>query len=950
MKNLNKLIFTCLVLLLLPQVAQSREVISLKGEWKLYLDAENKFMNQMLTIPFSEVIQLPGTLDEAQKGSKAAPSNDTRHLLRKYSYYGKAWYQREVEIPKSWRGCEIEFSIERTRPTHVFVDGQAVGECKLISAPQVYNLTKRFLPGKHTITVVVDNGTDCGLPKEVGSSHLWSDETQTIWNGMLGKIELTAKPKVFVAHIRTEPNLDSKSVKIDVTINNDLGKNTQKELMVSIGTLQKKQVAKLTAGINKIHISLPLGENPDAWSEYHPSLYDLKVQLLEKGKAMDETSTTFGYRKFATQGRSFVINGTKTFLRGKHDACVFPQTGYAPMNETDWTHYFEILKNYGFNHVRFHSWCPPEAAFAVADKMGFYLQVELPFWGMVDKNLETPVNQFLLAEGHAILDTYGNHPSLVMVSSGNELGGEISALQGLSAALRDYDSRPLYTLGTSYHLGWEGWHNGDDYLATCRVGGENDDKFEPQVRSSFSFTDAVDGGILNASYPNSVMDFSKGTDKAPVPVISHETGQFQQYPDENDLKNYTGILQPQNFEIFVKQVKAKVGAGNYKKYFDAAAALSLICYKADMEMMRRTKDLGGFQMLDLVDYPGQGTAVVGILNADMTSKGIISAEEFHSRNNDVLPLWLSDNFTFYAGTELKSQVKVSNNSDKDLKNMPLEWQLVGSGNTILAKGNLMLNASAGSLGDAVPLDIVLPELKQAVSCKLLLHGKDVDCRNSYDVWIYPQITEQTALTKKTELVTSFSEKMVTDLLSGKNILFMPDLNAYPEQTIGGLFTSDYWNYSMFKTISENAHKPVSPGSMGLLVDTNHPIFYNFPTENHSNWQWWSIVKNSNPVILDSLRGKIHPVVETIDNVERLYFLGTMFECRVGKGKLFVCMSDLKNHLEYKENKQLYNALISYLNSSDFSPKDELTVQELTRLFTVKASDKDIQGVKNVSYE
>ena len=939
------LIFLCLSMLF-PLFSGNKYAQTLHGQWKLFLDSTNLLNLQYKPDVFNDYINLPTTLDEAQKGRKSSPSNATNHMLRKYAYYGKAWYEREVIIPKEWKGKFVELLIERTRPSHIFVDGKLCGSSLRISVPQCFDLSHVLTPGKHRITVLVDNGPDCGLPREIASSHMWSDDTQTNWNGLLGKIELLSKPLIHIQSVKTIPVVTKNQAIVNIDV---LNAGTSKQLIVVQLSTNKSSLLKkveLLPGHNQLQFELTL--DASCWDEYNPVLQQIGVNLLQKNKRIDSEIVHIGLRNFAVQARAFSVNSKPVFLRGRHDACVFPLTGYAPMTVKEWNVYFDVVKRYGFNHVRFHSWCPPEAAFIAADSAGVYLQPELPYWGLIENSPESKSTQFLIAEGKAILDAYANHPSFVMFSSGNELWGEIQGMQYITKTLREHDNRPLFALGTNYHLGWQGPQQGEDYLVSCRVGGHNDTQFEPHVRSSFSFADAVDGGILNATYPNTKMDFANGVNSTSKPVISHETGQFQMYPDANDLKNYTGILRPQNYEIFIDRIKSKFGEANYQSQFEATAALSLICYKADLEMMRRTEGLAGFQMLDLQDFPGQGTAVVGILNATMNPKGIISEEEFHSWNNDVLPLWLSNSFSYYGGDLIKSTIKISNNSHQSFQDIPLNWKLTKEDHTVLAAGEITLSIAESALSNAIPLNIQLPMVNKAIACKLEL--KFGQYTNKYPVWIYPNSNTKLQLNANVRIFTQCNNDLITFLEAGGKAILMPNMGTYPLQTVGGLFTSDYWNYSMFKSISENAKKPVSPGTMGLLINKKHPVFEHFPTTNHSDWQWWPIVKNSNPLILDGFENKIHPIVQTIDNVERVHFLSTLFECKVAQGKLFVCMADLKNTVNYKENKQLHNAIIQYVNSTQFEPVESLSAGELKQLFSEKSINKSIQGVKNVSYE
>jgi hypothetical protein len=154
---------------------------------------------------------------------------------------------------------------------------------------------------------------------------------------------------------------------------------------------------------------------------------------------------------------------------------------------------------------------------------------------------------------------------------------------------------------------------------------------------------------------------------------------------------------------------------------------------------------------------------------------------------------------------------------------------------------------------------------------------------------------------------------------------------------------------MFKNISESNNKPVSPGTMSILTDPGLPLFNDFPTEFHSNWQWWPIVKNSRPFILDNAPKDYLPLVQVVDNIERNHKLGLIFEFTIGKGKLLVCMSDLKAIQNKPEARQLYSSILRYMSSDKFNPSKTMSPGELVTLFTKKIPEPGIEGVKNLSY-
>lgn len=105
---------------------------------------------------------------------------------------------------------------------------------------------------------------------------------------------------------------------------------------------------------------LPMGKDVQLWDEFHPTLYKLTATLTQANQS-DTREVEFGMRTFTIQGRWFYVNGRKTMLRGTVENCDFPLTGYPPMDVESWERVFRICRNYGLNHMRFHSYCPPES-------------------------------------------------------------------------------------------------------------------------------------------------------------------------------------------------------------------------------------------------------------------------------------------------------------------------------------------------------------------------------------------------------------------------------------------------------------------------------------------------------------------------------------------------------------------------------------------------------------
>ena len=876
MKKLTMLLLMTVLCLSVQAEDQSKR-IDLSGTWQFALDRQGTIkVGDALT----ETIQLPGTTDTNKKGDFTAKSEETTHLTRPWSYKGKAWYQREVEIPVSWKGKPVYLFLERTKPSVVYLDGQLVGTSNDISTPQVFNLPKGLKPGKHQLTIMVDNAS--GVPEQLyASSHAYTEDTQTNWNGIIGRIEL-------------------------FTVNG----------LQFTGDFPAKSGLANISSVNPI------------------------------------------FKDFHIEGQHFYANGHRIFLRGKHDACVWPLTGHVAMDVESWKDYLGTCDAYGLNHVRFHSWCPPEAAFVAADELGIILQPELPFWGDFNDK-DTLLMNFLHKEGENILRTYGHHPSFRMFALGNELWGSIDKMAEFIEDFRKIAPDKVYTFGSNYYLGYQGVKKGMDYFTTCRVGGEGWGNYNTHTRGSFSFADAADGGMINHFYPNTMMNFEEGCKLAfpegsawtkAVPVISHETAQFQTYPDYDEIKKYTGTLYPYNMEVFRSRLE-KAGMLDQAKDFHQASGLwSLQLYKQDIEMDLRTKNMAGFQLLDLQDYPGQGSAYIGILDAFMDPKGLCTEREWRQWCAPVVPLLVADKFCFTIEDGIHAWIQVANYSGQSLNGKTLRWELVeANDNTAVSSGEMKLPATEG-LFTAGELNISLNKLDKPTQLQLCLSIDEteyfgVPYHNTYDLWAYPAWSDLSKLESKVTVTNELDALAISQLEKGKSVLLMPEAS---DLCVGGLFQTDYWNYRMFKTIAENNKKSVSPGTLGILTDPKHPIFKGFPTQMHTNWQWFPIIKASHPFMLDNTGKDYRPIVQVIDNIERNHKLGLIFEFAVGNGKLLVCMADLESATSYPEGRAFYRSVLEYMVSEDFAPKTRITLEDFQKLMTTPVVEGKISELNNIS--
>lgn len=932
-----------------------RDRIDLAGTWNFALDRDTTMtVATMLQRLGNETATLPGTTDTNRKGTPLARFDETTHLSRRFAYTGRAWYSREVSVPKEWRAHTIMLHLERTKHTTVFVDDRLAGTCNDISTPQDYDLTQLLTPGRHTITIIVDNGG--GIPPQtITSSHACSEDTQTNWNGIIGNLYIEARPLTGIADVCFEGGNANPACSFRVEGKGKLKGGvtvTVADTRTGFTVFTAKTRGNYIAREAPYSIALgALAGKLDEWSDYSPSLYRLTVAADNGSSA----TTTFGIADFKASAGRFTINGRTTFLRGKHDAAVFPLTGHAPADRKSWDEYFATMRQYGINHVRFHSWCPPEACFEAADSAGIYLQPELPFWG--DFNAaDTCLMQFLHKEGLNIVRRYGKHPSFVMMALGNELWGSEQEMKRFADDFRAADSTIAYTLGTNCFLGYKGELPGMDFIATCRLGGEAWGDYSTHTRSSFSFADADEGGLINHEYPNTTTTFDNATRNARLPVVSHETGQYQCFPNFREMPQYKGVLRPCNMETFARRL-AHAGMGDQADdFFRASGLWAVELYKADIEMCLRSRGIAGFQLLDLQDYPGQGSAYVGILDAFLQSKHLVTPERWRGWCSSTVPMLELPRYCFTDGERITAKAVVASYAAPGQSPATLHWRLADSrGNTRAEGRNAIAALPDGGIADAGNLDIAATLGSSGRSERLTL-SVDVEGtaqKNSYPIWIYPRHdfdSELAELSKGITVADTLTADLAAKLEKGAKVLLMPREGMYARQTVGGLFATDYWNFRMFSTICKNNGKSPSPGTLGLLTNPHHPLFNSFATEEHTNWQWFDIVKHSRPFILDASSASYRPIVQVIDNVERNHKLGIVFEWTVGKGKLLVCMADLRQASAHAEGREFWLSMLRYMQSGGFNPENTATPAQLMQLLTSVPDESNTQELRNISYD
>lgn len=902
---------------------QTTNEIDLSGEWEVALDSLDRGIEEgWYKTTFADQINLPGTLCDSEYGNACTlqPSMDKEIFLNlkpKYSYVGVAWYRKDFVIPEDWSEKEIHLTLERIIwNSQLWVNGKKVdGYCESLSTPHYYNLTDYLIPGENTIAIRIDNSKQHDISVR-DLAHAYTNDTQTMWNGILGKIALNVKSENYIDELRLTPDVDNKKVSVSAKLN---GKVSGK-LILDINDPLGKSLPIKEIDIDGEEVTFDYEiENPLLWDEFNPNLYEATLSL-ETEAGVDTKKETFGMRKITNKNALLQINDRRLFLRGTLECCIFPLKGYPPTDKFGWQKVFSAARDYGLNHIRFHSWCPPKAAFEVADEMGFYLQVELPLWVLTVGEDKGTVD-FLYEESARIMKEYGNHPSFCFWSLGNELEGDFEVLDKLLVTLKEQDKRHLYmTTCFTFESGHGDWPEpNDDFWVTQWTK-------KGWVRGQ---------GVFDDEAVSFNKDFLASIEGLTTPLITHEIGQYSVFPNLDEIDKYTGNLMPLNFKAVKNDLESKGKLHLAPDYLKASGELAVILYKEEIERALKTPGFSGFQLLDLHDFPGQGTALVGIIDAFWESKGLITPEEFRQFCSPVVPLARFEKATYLNNEVFEAQFEVANFSDKELEDIKVVWSLSNSSGTVIANNALdKQNIAIGSGNKLGNISVPLHGITNAERLTLSVRLENTDYENSWNIWVYPEVLEN--VDNDILYTRSFSEAEKA-LQQGRKVLLNPrveDING-----LEGKFVQVFWS---------PVHFPNQPGTMGILCNPDHPALTSFPTEMHSNWQWWDICKKAKTMELDSLGSTINPIVRMVDNFYKNRNLGLIFEVNTENGKLLICSSDLEKDLTSRPvAKQLRYSLLKYMASDKFDPKETLSFDKIK--YTLY-NEKKIEVKKKSIYE
>ena len=931
---MKKYLLTLAAMACMAATAQDR--IDLSGEWK-FAQGDKPEYNDKVTLPGSMLTNGKGdevTVETKWVSSLYDSSFFFNPYMEKYRqpgkmkfpffltpekhYVGNAWYSRTVSVPKEWKKRRVLLHLERPHiETTVFINGMQVGRDSSLSVPHVFDVTEYLVPGQdNEIAVKVYNGIENVCVGQ--DSHSVTDQTQGDWNGIAGQMELQSRPEVYIANVQVYPDIDAKTIDVEAKIVGGKGKY---DLRFNVAGKDYER-KKLVAGADGVvKVTLSMGDDVKLWDEFEPNLYTLTSVL-----GSDTMATDFGMRKIEVRGRQFYLNGRPIWMRGTVENCCFPLTGYPPTDEASWLAVFRKCKEYGLNMMRFHSFCPPEAAFKAADKVGFYLQPEGPSWPNhgVRLNRGMNIDHYLLQETERMVEHYGNHPSFCMLAAGNEPAGDWVTWVGnfVDHWKQTGDRRRVYC-GASVGGGWA-WDPKSEFHVKGGARGLDWDRRAPQSTGDFL------RNIMQVTQKGRkpiVFDVNE-------PYLSHELGQWCAFPDLKETSQYTGAYKARNFEIFADLLKDNGMASQAEKFLMASGKLQTLAYKYDVERNLRTPDYAGFQMLALNDYSGQGTALVGVLNVFWREKGYCTAADWTQFCSPIVPLAKFPKFVYTNKETLRVDVEMYNAYRETLRDALTTYTVTDTKGAEVAKGQLFSgditvgkNRALGAV--TLPLAAFTEPSKLRLTVRTTPKndvGQKIE--NSWEFWVYPAETQMPEA--KGVLVTdTLGAEAIATLKKGGRVLITAAGKVRFGNDVKQTYLPVFWNTSWFKM------RP--PHTTGAYIDTEHPLFSEFPTDDWTNLNWWELVNKAQVMNLRDFPAAYQPPVQPIDTWHISRKLGMVVEANVLGGKLLMTTIDIDSDLENRPvARQMRKAMLSYVAGDSFRPAITLDPQVITNLFEKEA--------------
>lgn len=940
-------LFALMAACLLPSAAcyaappADENQLSLAGSWQVRLDNEDEGLTGQWyakLLQTNDTAKLPGSLAQSGLGHPYNPEtgrydgfpnppflrwpaagytpehrrDELGVLVADRMTLGAAWFERTITVPKSFEGRSVRLHMERVKwSSRVWVDGKEIQPVvnESLHTPHLYDLGV-LAPGKHRLTVRIDNRpvVHMGI-----AGHGYGGETEPIWLGAVGDLFLAAQDTVRVNRARVLPAENRRSVKVDLELaadeNAPRGVRLTAQIVDSknndriIGQRQRNLSADDLNG--RVSIDIDLRTQAEAWDEFNPRLYGVRWEISTPDESIHEGSRRVGFRTVKRDGNRLLMNGKPLFLRGNLDCAIHPESQTPPTDRAWWERVLRIHKEAGFNHIRFHTWCPPEVAFDVADEMGMYFQIETAYWvdDWIRNTLPNPhalgsnaeVDAWVEQESMDIIRTYEHHPSFVMFCIGNEFGFSQTDWKKVNQIVTRLNAATDHALVT----------------AACARRALAGDEYWVTHNSNGATTRGIGPAHTN-------WDFSQAVRATDMPVIAHETGQAPSWPDlDAMMPRFSGVMQPWNLQQLREEAEA-AGADDHERRARASAMFANVTYKSESEAHRRTRGMVGYQLLMLHDFTGQGEALVGLLDAFYHEKPGITLKDIRAWNGPTVPMARFDRYAWQTTETFKANIQVAHEGPGPMKTITPRWTLKTESGQVVGQGTLpKRNIPDYALTDLGEISVPLNKLTKPTAMTLTVEVGGIE--NHWNLWAYPPASDRALQAKGDVHVTrTMTNDTLACLENGESVVLLPHGSFLPGSRRMG-FRGVYWTGAWGQN-----------GGTGLLIDSDHPALAGFPTKEHSDWQWQGVTQGAMSIPLPKALGREAMIVENLKAFHHPEREGAVFEMRVGEGKLLVCGFDLINNLEQRHAaRAMRRSLLAYAASDQFNPKVSMSPETVS---------------------
>ncbi|KAF1301881.1 discoidin domain-containing protein [Enterococcus sp. JM9B] len=899
------------------------ENISLHGAWNYRIDQydigiQKKWYQEKFC---SKNFNIPGTTNSNQVGDilddngQFFTKDSVAGLRESFSYSGVLWLQKEIRLPDKFQKKSLQLFIERTLGSSmVWIDSHFFGEIYSLSTPHIHKLglIRNQENGQFTVTIRLDNRDKMNIGERASA---FSNDTQGFWNGIIGDF-------YFMKENFEDRVVDLRFIEKNSVLVIDIQNNHKISEILDIAIRDKYRnrigysVIKKYDYTSKSTLWLKLMKS-EVWTEFTPNYYDINV-LFREG----QIKKRIGLVDLEIKNNRIYNHGKKIFLRGNLDCGVFPETGYPSMDEKDWEKILLNVKRFGFNHVRYHSWCPPEVAFRVADRLGIYLMIEGPFW--LDSWFDNSVGDFaehysfIKDECLAIIREYGHHPSFCFFAIGNELAGDFAFLASIlkNNLFKSHQILTTITANTT-NLKREFYEDADDFY----VGVEHCQK---GLRGN-RFLDEI---VMTTNF-----NYDENALVVPKPIITHEIGQYASFPSLKEISKFNGYMIPINLISIQNELKRKDLLDRNEEYTYYSGMLAKECYKAEIEAAVRTNNFSGFQLLGLQDYPGQNTAAIGMVDSHWEEKGFCSSDEFCEFNQEIIPIVELKKKSFCINEILEYTIGVRNSLPFDItKDTEFSYTLSLGENLVANKRSIAeIETGAYKLVEQgyINLSSFYKHGNIEVCLDLIIEIKGRTYRNQWSIWIFSK-NEEIILRENLIVEDDWLSPTIEEALkNGKNCIVSLNPAKHSDIFPGNYFPV-FWSPVFFE----------SKDSCGMIIDDTHPLFNYFPTNKYLSTQWKNLLENSICFPAHVEKG----VTELIPNFFVNERRANIEEYKIKNGNLFIHGFNLEN-CDSIEERAFRNAIKKYVSSNEFNPIEKRSFTEVQEMFPILSntitSDKDI---------